>query len=507
MKGEAMLRRLFIVIAVSLIPVLTQASELASSPKKSIEPADRGLSRVEMPRDSRKRIALVVGNGQYASSPLKNPVNDAHAMAATLRRLGFEVDEQINLGYMPFNEAIEAFGNKLKPGGIGLFYYAGHGMQVQGANYLIPVDATIRTENEVRYKTIDAGLVLAKMESAKSDVNIVVLDACRDNPFARSFRSASKGLAQIDAPTGTIIAYATSPGKTASDGKGKNGAYTEALIQAMESPDLKVEEVFKRVRKLVLDKTNSIQVPWESSSLVGDFRFIRTASSADSNQQSAQAMNHPAPPSKEAEDLDEIVARAEAEERTKREYLERITTDLAKYEKIVTSSKGNELRQVAWKALSQKYPEVNRVPQYDVTAFLAQKGLYLEDGHVVTAEQKKRIEAERTAKVIREQEEARKKELLANQTTVRTGNYHVQGKNPNGSSYSGTVVISKNGDTYFLVWKISSSTYSGSGKLTDKTLTVEWGESSPVIYHLENDGRLVGTWAKGTALETLTPLQ
>ncbi|MGE0917915.1 LIC10280 family protein [Trichlorobacter lovleyi] len=502
-----MLRRLLTVIAVSLIPVLVQASELAGSSKKSIEPADRGLSRIETPRDSRKRIALVVGNSQYASSPLKNPVNDARAMAATLRRLGFEVDEQINLGYMPFNEAIEAFGNKLKPGGIGLFYYAGHGMQVQGANYLIPVDATIRTENEVRYKAIDAGLILAKMESAKSDVNIVVLDACRDNPFARSFRSASKGLAQIDAPTGTIIAYATSPGKTASDGKGKNGAYTEALIQAMESPDLKVEEVFKRVRKLVLDKTNSIQVPWESTSLVGDFRFIRTASSASSSQQSAQAINQPSPPSKEAEDLDELIARAKAEERAKREDLERITADLAKYEKIVTSSKGSELRQVAWKALSQKYPEANRVPQYDITAFLAQKGLYLEDGRVVTAEQKKRIEAERTAKIAQEQEEARKKELLANQTTVRTGNYHVQGKNPNGSSYSGTVVISKNGDTYFLAWKISSSTYSGSGTLADKTLTVEWGDSSPVIYHLENDGRLVGTWAKGTALETLTPLQ
>jgi len=147
-------------------------------------------------------------------------------------------------------------------------------MQVNGNNYLIPVDAIINSENEVRYKAMDAGLVLAKMEQAKSDVNIFIMDACRDNPFARSFRSASKGLAQVDAPTGTIIAYATAPGKTASDGEGGNGVYTESLIEALETPGLKVEEVFKKVRKLVIEKTDKVQVPWESSSLVGDFHFV-----------------------------------------------------------------------------------------------------------------------------------------------------------------------------------------------------------------------------------------
>jgi len=271
-----------IIMLLCILLCVTPSHAIEKPAKKGASQTDdRGLVVTEKNRDSRKRVALVIGNSSYASSPLKNPVNDAHAMASTLRRLGFEVDERTNLNYIPFNEAVENFGNKLKTGGIGLFYYAGHGMQVNGANYLIPVDAKINTENEVRYKAIDAGLVLAKMESAKSDVNIAIFDACRDNPFARSFRSASHGLAQVDAPTGTIIAYATAPGRTAADGDGKNGVYTDALIQAIESPGLKVEEVFKRVRKLVIEKTAYSQVPWESSSLVGDFHFIQPSSITD----------------------------------------------------------------------------------------------------------------------------------------------------------------------------------------------------------------------------------
>ena len=271
------------IVLLCIMVLLYATSSLATEkPAKKISKSyDRGLSAVEKPRDGRKRVALVIGNSNYASSPLKNPVNDARAMASLLRKLGFEVEEKSNLGYIALNEAIEGFGNRMKSGGVGLFYFAGHGMQVQGYNYLVPVDAKINSENEVRYKAVDAGLVLAKMESAKSDVNIVVLDACRDNPFGRSFRSSSRGLANMEAPTGTIIAYATAPGKTAADGDGKNGVYTEALIRALETPGLKVEEVFKQVRKLVLKKTANTQVPWESSSLVGDFHFLQPSQMTD----------------------------------------------------------------------------------------------------------------------------------------------------------------------------------------------------------------------------------
>ena len=242
----------------------------------------RGLAVVEKNRDSRKRVALVVGNSSYLSSPLKNPANDARTMARSLRKLGFDVDEKTDLNYFQFNEAVENFGNRLKTGGVGLFYYAGHGMQVQGNNYLIPVDAKMKSENEVRYKAIDAGLVLAKMEQAKSDVNIVVLDACRDNPFGRSFRSSSHGLANMEAPNGTIIAYATAPGKTASDGEGDtNGLYTAELVRVLDTPGLKVEDVFKRVLRGVREKSGNVQVPWLATSFEGDFYFTSPLGTTD----------------------------------------------------------------------------------------------------------------------------------------------------------------------------------------------------------------------------------
>ncbi|MEI6207163.1 MAG: caspase family protein [Desulfuromonadales bacterium] len=248
----------------------------------------RGLAVVEKNHDTRTRVALVIGNSGYRSSPLKNPANDAHAMASSLRRLGFEVDEKTNLGYTEMNNTVESFGRMLKSGGVGLFYYAGHGMQVNGANYLIPVDAQIEDENEVRYKAVDVGLVLAKMEQAKSNVNIVVLDACRDNPFSRSFRSTSRGLASIDAPSGTFIAYATAPGKTAADGDGINGLYTAELVKILETPGIPLEQVFKRTLRAVREKSGSKQTPWVASNLEGEFYFTSPSSMTDLEQSSAQ---------------------------------------------------------------------------------------------------------------------------------------------------------------------------------------------------------------------------
>ena len=242
----------------------------------------RGVKVTKKSGDGRRRIALVIGNSSYEASPLKNPANDAHVIAATLRRLGFEVDEKINLGYIPMHEAVENFGSKLSKGEVGLFYYAGHGMQVNGANYLIPVDARINDENEVRYKAVDVGQVLAKMEQANSEVNIVILDACRDNPFARSFRSGSRGLASMDAPSGTFIAYATAPGKTAADGgNGQNGLYTSELTRVLEQPGLKLEDLFKQTLKAVREKSRGKQSPWVASNLEKDFWFIPPTHTTD----------------------------------------------------------------------------------------------------------------------------------------------------------------------------------------------------------------------------------
>src|SRR2546425_187569 len=226
------------------------------------------------PIQADKRLALVVGNGKYQVSPLRNPVNDARAIAVTLRAVGFEVILRENVTQKDLRRVVLEFGDRLtREQGVGLFYYAGHGVQVNGHNYMVPVDAVINSEAEVDVESVDVASVLARMETARNPVNIVILDACRDNPFPARFRSLTRGLASISAPTGTIIAYATAPGDVASDGDGQNSIYTSALARSILAPGVRVEDVFKRVRAEVRQRTSGRQVPWESSSLEGDFIF------------------------------------------------------------------------------------------------------------------------------------------------------------------------------------------------------------------------------------------
>lgn len=220
-----------------------------------------------------QKTALVIGNGAYTSSPLRNPVDDATDITSMLKKLGFKVILKTNANQRTMKKSIRNFGKKLRNGGVGLFYYAGHAVQVQGTNYLIPIGAQIESESDVEYEAIDTGRVLGKMEDAGNGLNIIILDACRDNPFARSFRTSEKGLARMDAPTGSILAYATAPGSIAADGTGRNGLYTSKLLKHMATPGLEIEKVFKKVRIDVLRSSNKKQVPWESSSLIGEFYF------------------------------------------------------------------------------------------------------------------------------------------------------------------------------------------------------------------------------------------
>ncbi len=198
-------------------------------------------------------------------------------MGDTLKSLGFEVIPLQNAGKKQMVDAVTDFGNRLRKGGIGLFYYAGHGIQVKGRNYLIPTDARIESESDVEFETVDAGRVLGKMEDAQNGLNIIILDACRDNPFARSFRTAEKGLARMDTPTGSLIAYSTAPGSVAADGTGRNGTYTRFLIEKITSSGLPIEQVLKQVRVAVMAETGRKQVPWEASSLTGDFYFAASS--------------------------------------------------------------------------------------------------------------------------------------------------------------------------------------------------------------------------------------
>jgi hypothetical protein len=234
-----------------------------------------GQAPVAAPAGER-RVALVIGNASYGDGRLANPLHDAGAMTAVLRKAGFEVTEKRDQDQKQMKLAIRAFGRELRAGGVGLFYFAGHGAQVGGQNYLIPVGANIRSEAHVDVESVPLRAVLAEIADAGNRLNIVVLDACRNNPYARRFRSAQRGLAFVDAPQGTLIAYATAPGSVADDGSGGHGTYTEALVRHLRTPGVPVESVFKAVRRDVQEATRGNQTPWESSSLTGDFYFVPT---------------------------------------------------------------------------------------------------------------------------------------------------------------------------------------------------------------------------------------
>lgn len=221
------------------------------------------------------RVALVIGNGAYEDAPLRNAVNDARSMSARLSGLGFDVITAENADHDAMQKSILEFSSRLKGETTGLFYYAGHGIQSRGRNYLLPVDATVASERTLRFEAVDVQVVLEEMAFSGNRINLVILDACRNNPFERRFRGGSRGLAAIDAARGTLIAYATAPGSVAADGDGDNGIYTSELLNALAVPNLKAEEVFKKVRVAVTNRTGGAQVPWESSSLTGEFVFNR----------------------------------------------------------------------------------------------------------------------------------------------------------------------------------------------------------------------------------------
>tara|TARA_B100000787_G_scaffold137652_1_gene106501 strand:+ start:997 stop:3015 length:2019 start_codon:yes stop_codon:yes gene_type:complete len=228
---------------------------------------------------NKKRIALVIGNDDYFSNPLQYAVADSRGISSALQDAGFDVTHITNTTQEKFLSALYDFERKIKLAGNNtdvLFYYAGHASQVRGVNYLNPVDTVINRESQLEIKSINMNRVFEVLNQSVDGVKIAILDACRNNPFASSLRSAKSGLAQMNAPPGTIIAYSTAPGETALDGSsGGLGIYTGSLIGAIREPGIKIEEVFKETRKNVVTLTGGEQIPWESSSLISDFYFIK----------------------------------------------------------------------------------------------------------------------------------------------------------------------------------------------------------------------------------------
>lgn len=226
-----------------------------------------------------KRYALVIGNSNYKFvSPLRNAENDANDIAEELKKSNFEVIKVINGDYNAMRDAFRKFHEKLATGPkdqtVGLFYYAGHGIQNQGENYLVPVEANVQYEDDIPRTCMPVQrIIMANMERSNSRINIMILDACRNNPFPSGYRSADAGLAEIRRAKGSFIAYATAPGSVASDGEGRNGLYTQELLNAMRKPGMTIEQVFKEVRKNVLRLSGDRQYTWDSSNIIGDFYF------------------------------------------------------------------------------------------------------------------------------------------------------------------------------------------------------------------------------------------
>lgn len=256
------------------------------------------------------RLALVIGNSDYAESPLDNPVNDARDMAETLENLGFTVILRIDADRREMSKAIRDFGRQLKKErGVGLFYFAGHGMQIDNRNFLIPVDSALEEEDEVPFESVDVGSILAKMESAGNALNLLILDACRNNPFPSSFRSSSRGLARVEAPVGSLVVYSTAPGNVAADGDGRNGVFTGALLQQLRTQGQSLTQTIRRTRAAVVQATGGKQVPWESSSLLQDYYLSgQPGDAADASTgktgNSPQSASNGGAPSGSAKDAD-----------------------------------------------------------------------------------------------------------------------------------------------------------------------------------------------------------
>jgi uncharacterized caspase-like protein len=241
------------------------------------------MSAATLPAAAENRVALVIGNANYRNIPsLANPADDARLMAGTLKTLGFKLigdEAQIDLDKPALDAAIRSFGNQLRGADVGLFYYAGHGLQARGANYLVPTGANPVREADVDFELEDVALVLRQMEASGTRLNLVMLDACRNNPFGgRGLRAIDSGLAQMRAPEGTLISFATQPGNVAQDGINGNSPYTEALARTIRRPGLGVFDVFNEVGLTVKKTTGGEQQPWVSSSPIdGSFYFAGMA--------------------------------------------------------------------------------------------------------------------------------------------------------------------------------------------------------------------------------------
>ena len=443
------------------------------------------LARAEGPPPE-PRTALIIGNSAYSFAPLKNPINDAEAMASALEGAGFKIIKETDADQAKMVEAVRTFGAELKRrGGVGLFYFSGHGTQIDGENYLLPVGEQFASLEDIKRRSVTALAVVEAMASAHSDLNIFILDACRNNPIDPN---GAKGLSRIDSNARLFISYATSPGLTALDGEGNNSPYAKYLYQSIDAPNLDIEDTFKRTLKGVYVETHGEQTPWIASTFFGDFVFRPSGEPPAAGEEKAPAET------------------AEPEEATPK------TIDLAGVYRVEgTNPNGSKYRGMV--ALAQNNDQFNFTwwigkDVFRGTGHFAGKMLVVNWGDktpvIYTFGDEGALDGEWADGSATET-----LDLVANAAPddigLSEGSYRVDGKNADGSGYQGNVEITGQGKAYHLTWQVGSSSYEGDGKLAGNLLTVEWGSSTPVVYALKPDGSLAGLWDAGKGEETLTP--
>ena len=447
------------------------------------------------------RLALIVGNADYAFGALANPINDAKAVAHSLEAAGFDVTLLIDADQAKLQTALSAFGVALKrKGGVGLFYFAGHGVQMSGENYLLPIGMRIRGEDDIKIGAVTATEIVETMSSAREGLNIVVLDACRNNPISKG---KTRGLSRIDSNESLFVSYSTSPGEVALDGEGANSPYTKYLAASIATPNLNIEETFKRTLKGVYVETKGEQIPWISSTFFGDFVFHPNGaalpsppeappqSAGEGNEQEAVLRPPPIPQQATAARL-----------------------ELAGIYRVAgTNPNGSQYHGMV--ALSQKGDEFNLTwwigrQVFHGTGHFAGKMLVVNwgdkhpviytfgDGGALDGEWADGSATEQLFPVASAATEA---------VSLKPGIYNAEGRNADGSPYQGTVTITKHGRIYQLRWNVGSTSYKGSGTLENNLLIVNWGAATPVVYALAEDGSLSGLWEAGRGEETLTPAE
>ena len=471
-----------------LVPILVRLTALLTT---------LALAQAQAPEP---RTALVVGNADYSFGALTNPINDAEAVAKSLEEAGFEVTLRTDADQAAMQAAIASFGDELKQkGGVGLFYFAGHGVQLSGENYLLPVGGHIRGENDIKTGAVTATEIVDAMASARNGLNIVVLDACRNNPINKG---ATRGLSRIDSNRSLFVSYSTSPGAVALDGEGGNSPYTKYLATSISTPNLNIEETFKRTLKGVYQETKGEQTPWISSTFFGDFVFrpngapmsqpeAPSPNAGGSQQQQAMVRPLPIPqqPTPAAIELAGIYR------------VSGTNPNGSQYQGMVALSQQQDEFALTWWIGKQVFHG---------TGHFAGKMLVVnwgdKDPVIYTFGDAGALDGEwadgSATETLLPVATAAPEEIAAPQ-----GAYKVEGRNADGTSYQGSVTIAKHGRVYQLSWKIGSTSYRGNGTLQDNLLTVNWGGSTPVVYALAADGSLTGLWDGGHGEETLTPEQ